>query len=577
MQTNRWTGLLLVLGAVAPAALVFPAVGDRLLGHALGEGPSHLWMQWLLDRALWGGHDWFGQADVILDERLWVVPTDWMSRLVVGPLGWLLGRTAAYNLGAVGLLLLAAGGTAQLARQAGAAPWPSALAGLVVVWHPALLGYAADGRFDSLGVGWAALLGAAWLALVRAPSTRGALALAASSAAVALAGVNLAVAAAMTALLPTAAVLLWRPAARRPVLLATALSVAAALPVAAVLLWVEGHDPGRLIQQPHPEGRGLLTAAAPDTFLTEPWTGALALHGPEVSALWSLPAQAAQLPGTVRAAGELIVQVYAPGGWWFLAAVPGALLVAGLLARFRDVAPWAAAAALLQVLALGFGPSQGLPLSLDGSHYTYVAPAVLFERLPVLSAFNNYGLFGTFAAVAVAVGGALGLSALPRRRGLVVLLLAAGWLAEVQLRSPVPLPLPATTLTLPDVLATALSGVPAEQGVLVLPMSQETSYLLQTHHQRPTPVRFRPGVVEAGQDPRLADPNGAITSFINDTARPPAQPRDHRLPTAGVGAVVLLEALLPPGQRARTRASLQQQLGPPTTEADGVLVYTIGP
>ncbi|MFT4978134.1 MAG: hypothetical protein ACI8S6_004042, partial [Myxococcota bacterium] len=565
--------LLVCAGAAAAVARVAADPTGRVVGHPLSEAPSHLWMQWLLDRAVWEGAALFGQRDVVLGEQLWVMPADWSTRLLVGPLGWVIGRPAAYNVAVLGLLILAGLATRALAARAGASRWPAALAGLLVIWHPAVLGYAADGRLDSLGIGWSALVGWAWLGLVTTPSWAAGLRLGACAAATVLAGINLTAATSIAALAPTLFVAWSRPRVRGPLLAAAGLAAAATASVLGILLSVERHDPGRLLQDSNLTSRPLVSIASSASQLAEQWVGARALHETAVSSIWSLSPAIATRSSLQQAASELILWLYAPGGWWYLAAVPWALVGLGLLRAPRRIAPWALGAALLQLLAMGYGPSQTLPLSLGGETRYYLAPAVLLEQLPGLSAFNNYGLFGGLAAIALATGAALSLSLSGLRwAGLLSVLLAAAWGAEIALRSPAPLPLPATEVRPPSAWLDALATLPPGEGVLVLPLSQELTYLLQTHHGRPVTVRFRPLPDATGEPQQIADPSGKIQRFLQGVARGSSNPSCD-LDGAGLGAVVLLPALLPPAQRAVTRQRVEGCLGAPRWSIDGAHIY----
>lgn len=552
----------------------------RLLGHTLGEAPGHIWMQWLLDQAAGGAHAWFGQEGVILGERLWVVPTDWASRLVSGALGVLVGPIAAYNLTALGLLALAGAAAARLARLAGAGRWPSALAALITMWHPALLGFLADGRIDSMGAGWVGMLAAAWLVAMRAPSWSAGLAVGGWAVGVVLSGPNLTVATAMAAAAPSVAAAALDRRRLRPLASAAAVAAVAAVAVVALIFSVERHDSARLEQQSNVERRPVIEALDAEAVAARRqadfWGGASVLNRTvPVGSAWALPTEIHDSPATRNAATMTTTQPFAPGAWWVFSAVPWLLAGLGLLRSPRQAAPWVAMAAAMKLLGLGHGSSQTLPLALGGQLY-YIAPAVLIERIPGLSVFNNYGLFSTFETLAVAVAAALGCRALPWRPwwclGAVAL-----WLLEVQ-RGPTPLPLAVNDMRLPDGLLEAIEPIGGGEAVFLLPISKDLNNYLQTHHQRPTLMRFRFGAAEPQAEPMLADPNGSANDLLRAARGEHAAPDlAARLADGGVGAVVVMPSLLPPAEGAQLQQRVQQALGTPSWSDGARQVYRLAP
>lgn len=571
------TVLLLGVGALAIGLLPEPTA--RLLSHPLGEAPGHIWVQWLLERSVLEGADFFGVDDVILHERLWLVPTDPLARLLSLPLGLLLGRVAAYNILTVGLLGLAASACAAIARSLGARPVAAAVGALFLIWSPALLGFAADGRQDSLGIGWLLVLGLTWLRAMRHPSLRAGLALAGAAVLTVLAGVNLAVVAA-TALLVPSLVALAR--SRRRLLPLTLGAAAGGLTVAlmlSLLLSVEGHDPARLKQTSNIDGKQFFTVVDMDSIRSRRtadfWWGARRLNQePAGQSQWVLPATTLKISHTHDAASMLRLQSFAPGGWWWLGAAPWMLLGVGLVVRPRQVWPWALGAVAFQFLGLGYGASHTLPLVVGSTRF-YLAPAVLLEGLPGVSRFNNYGLFSTLAAACHGVVAALVLTGL--RRPLPWALLVAGaWAFEV-MGGPVPLPLPTTNVVVPDALIAPLKTLPIDQGVLVLPLSRDVNYLLQTLHGHPSPQRFRTNIAKAQRDPMLADPTDAIHRLVK-TATGERQPEPllpQLLWEASVGAVVAMPKLMPPRQGEALLQTLHATLGPPVWSSDTTTLWML--
>lgn len=568
---NRWIPVFFL--AFAALMVVFRTLLEptgRVVGHSLGEASSHLWIQWWLDRGLRNGFSLFGQQGIVLHEQVWVMPSDWTTRAVVGPLGWLLGRVAAYNMGVFGLLLWAGVASMLLAQRAGASRWPAMFAGLLVMWHPALLGYAADGRIDSMGVGWAALVGWGWLGIARAPSIKHGLLLGACASGAIFSGINLTVAISLTAAIPTAWLLATRPASRLPMGAAAGVAASALSAMLFTLVSVEGNDPGRLQQQSHPEGRTFFVQADMNDVLLEIWAGAHALHRTVLNEMWSLPDIVSSFSSTERAARDMVLQLYAPGGWWFLSVVGVVLVLGSAVLSPRKVLPWAVAAVCLQFMALGLGPSQSMPLSLGGTHSYHISPGVFLESLPGLSSFNNYGLFGVLAALAQGIAVSIGLTHL-RRPMPWVCLAVLSWGMEIVVRSPVPFPLSSTVVAPPASWIQEIEKTEQTEGVLVLPVSEHT-WLLQTHHGRPGILRFRPKDVEGNRIPLYADETGRISDFVHTITN--RQRRSHcDLSGTGLGMVVLIPQLLPPSQKQPIIDRLDACLGSPDAIHESARFY----
>ncbi len=538
--------------------------GSELVGHAASEAPSHLWMEWLLERGLKGKGPLFGQTDLIVAEVLWVVPAGWIDAALGLALGAAVGRAAAYNLLVFLQLALAGCSATGLARVLGADRWAASAAGALVVSHPALLGFAADGRLDSIGLGWAGLLAIAWVLAMRERTWRSGLWLGVAGAAVAFAGMNLAMAVALTATLPTLAALALDRARARPLLIGAGLSALGAGLVLGLLLHIEGNDPARLEQDSNPQRRALIAEAS--TSLLDHWAGARAMHrAPGGQDLWTLAPELAGERATATAARMTTVQSYAPGAWWVYAVAPWLLMLAGLVRAPRRLAPWVLLAAGLQVLGMGYGSAQMPPLVL-GDRAFYVAPATLLERLPGLAVFNNYGLFSVLGALAQGAGAALAVTLLPHRR---ILLGLAGlaWALQVQL-GPAPLPLPTVRTAPPEGLLEDLERQP--QGpVLLLPVSETRNKLLQTWHGRSTPQRFRAQIDERGQPELISDASGRMRDLLEGgpTSRP------VELEPLGLSAVVYRQGLLPADEDLRLQARLDALLGPPAVVGDGYRIW----
>lgn len=564
---------------------VWAAPSQRLLGHVLSEHTSHLWVQWLLGRAARGEAAWLGQEGVLTVGQLWLMPNDPVLRVATALLQGLVGVVAATNLVIVGALALGACGVAALARQLGATGLPATLGGLVLLLHPAFLGYAADGRMDSLGVGWIALLGLAWLRGLRAPSWRRGLWLGLAAVLVVGAGPNHVVSAALVLGLPSLVAVWRRPAFLRVLLPGAMLAAVAAGLMGATLLHIESQQSSRLQETVTDESAQVGSVLVETSWeevgrqrQADSWVATRELHQlVPLGSMWELPEEVAHhesLLGPLRE--QLVLQTYSPGAWTWPGLVPWLLAALGLWRRPRAVGPWALLAGGLYLLSFGWGSAQSLPLSVGGRIF-YFAPATLLGALPGLSAFNNYGLFGALGAASLGVAVALGWTG-ARHGALVLGLGAVAWVAEVQ-RSPVPLPLPATELTPPAGLLKAVDALP-EGGLLVLPVNRGVNTLLQVHHERPTPQRFWASPSASPREhPMLVDSGGHQWSLIEQLlprTRVGHRMADGVLRSSGLGGVLLLDCLLPLQQRSTVRARLAMAMDvPPRWEEDcGVLYAT---
>ena len=572
-------GVWAVAGAVAVAmAAVWADPTHRLVGHTLGEGTSHLWVQWLIDRWLVDGHPPFGQQGVVAHERLWFVPTDLSTRAGAHLLGRWVGPVAAYNVTVAFLLALAGGSTVALARQAGATRGASALAGVWMVWAPSLLGFAADGRVDSLGVGWVGLWVWTLLRVVRQPSLARGVVLGGATIGVMASGPNPSLA---LALVGGGPVLWWmgrRAAVRRPFLVAGAVLAPVALVVGWTIVDVESHDPGRLERSDPPASTAPIAPYDPDldgaVHHVRLWQAAHAVDRDAWVQPWHrLPASLQAHPAMAEAASHGQAQVVAPGARWTWTLVPWSLAIWGLLRRRPGAGQWVVLAGVCQVLALGLGPAQALPLRVLGEDWV-VAPCGVLHHIPGLRVFNNFGLYGPMASMAVAVAAACGWREHPGWLGL----LALAWGVEVQ-SGPVPLPLRATDLTVPAEVLSTLDGVDPRRSIVSLPRTTHADRWLQSLHHHPSVQRFRLGKSQAadGRDGVLAAGSRSVAA-LEGRALGGASPRTDRtagLAADGVGAVVLLPELLPADARPAYRAAVTEALGPPDVQADGVWVFLV--
>ncbi len=577
---RTWAVLFAVLTVVA--RVLFDPAGS-LLGHVLSEAPGHLWMQWLLDRALWGGADWWGQDDIIVGETLWVVPLDWINRIPGFLLGPVLGRILVYNLTFIALFTLMAVGVLRVCRRLAIGPFASALAVFLLLWAPGVLGFAADGRIDSLGMGWMALFLAAWLDAMARPTWQAGTRMGIWAMAVVLSGPNPTFVLAILAAGPSAVALYQNPQRWRPFAATGAMTAAAVCAVVGTLFYIESHDPARLVQDSGAQLRPFIERLDFSTVIERNlyahWAGAQALNQsvPEGN-IWQLPAVLHDSPTVQRATEQLVLQPFAPGAWWGITVVPWGLALVGLIRRPRAVAPWLGLALLSLFLGLGYGASQTPPLVI-GEAVFYIAPASVIEQIPGFSVFNNYGLFSSTAALFIALAVAEGLQGI-RWPYAVTGLAAVAWFVEVQ-RGPVPLPLAVADTTTPPGLIEAIQAHEAPGGLVMYPLSKDLNNYLQTLHGRPTPMRFRlqerreeepPGDTPGAErvqspewNPVIADPTGALGGIAN-AVRGIQRTRQHfgsRLSSSGVSLVLLLPELLPPDRRPTVRQRMDNSLGKP--------------
>lgn len=563
-----------LLGVCLAGARLVVAPTHRLLGHTLGESLGHLWTQWLLHRSLWSGKALFGQTDLILGETLWIVPTDWSTRIISEVLGLVVGPVVAFNLTALGLLAFSGVAAAKLSRMLGAGPWPAAVAALLVMWSPGMLGFCADGRVDSMGLGWVGMLAASWLQAMRTPSWKNGMWMGLWGFGVVLCGPNTVFATVMVAVVPSVLAVLLNWQRMRPLAIAAAITGFGAVLVLAVFVGVERNDSGRLNWE-HETVQPLIERVDAQQLSqrhqVEFWRGAHQLnHAVPVGSAWHMPDIVQDNPAALQAAQMMTTQAFAPGAWWRVSVIPSVLAVLAVLLCGRRLYGWAVLGVVTLIFGLGYGSSQTLPLSIGAAQY-YIAPAVLLERIPGLGNFNNYGLFSTFFGLVLAI---LSAQCLQRAPLWGLALVAVLWGVETQ-RGPAPLPLSVVDVQLPAGLEAAMSS-DADAAIMVLPISKDINYYLQTIHHRPTVMRFRYGETLADGDPLLADPNGSVNALLrsvrsgNGGADIPRRLRD-----AGVGTILILPELLPPSTGEVLQGRAQDALGEPTAHGDGWMVYSL--
>lgn len=577
--------LWLALAAMAGGALV--RRGPVLLGHANGEGETHVWIQYLLRRVLEGRNP-LVHDDVTLGEVLRLYPTDMVVRFPAALAGALVGDPAAYNLCALAQVALAGWIAVALARELGARRWPSVAAGLVLVLHPGYLGFLACGRADSLSLGWLLLVCLMWLRLVRSPGRVAGLKLGLTLGLLVGASPNLAFLAAwlITALSLIALVRKGWRALLAPLALAAVSGAALGACFAGLLVWAEldqdkrlgegpqfpaTSTPGEQLPQaslpplPRPGNRPLVewvepAAVAQDLTCLGRKIARL-LQRERISGIWyEVPVSVRDRidPRSIRALSG--ASPWAQGGWPYLALVPLVLLALCAVRRPRQLLPWLAAYLVLQLLALGSGLPHADPLSIPGQASLLVLrPGNLLSALPGGGLFQNFALFNSLAAAVLGLGLALGLNHLAGARwsGRVGCVLLALWVIEVQALSPTPLPLPTTRLEVPPTMQAALRR--GREQVVVLPQNTGNAGFLLRYHGRHTNIIWN-------------------NPLRNDVASPLFRAFKHGGGTPGArvvlrqmkaDTVVIFTGLWPEAFSAAFVAWLERDLGPPAWRSPG--------
>lgn len=517
---------------------------DRVLGRLEGEFRDHLWVAWLVRQRVLQDHalpTFFPAAN--FPDGLSLYPLDPLNQLLLlllSPLGLL----PAVHLLSFALLVLAGLGADQLARAAGARPWPAAVAGALYVLGPPVLGVFADTQTEGMGSGWvllslaalvdpapwsgrrvAALAGFATASVWSAPYQAHALT---------LVGVPLA---------------LWR--FRRDVrwgLLALGLSLPAAVLAGLGLHGAETHADGQVTHRQKGDGDW-----PPRTVLR---VGGLPPQIEQVSpaspvAVHPWPREARFLPPTTGPRTET--------GWAF----PVLVL---LSLRERRARPWVGVALLYGALSLG-----------SARDHDWTAVGDLRVPLPFDLWYRWYPL-GRLAWKAQQYG------VLAWAAGCVALVLGpARWLLllvpiELQLRGPTPLPLPAVALA-PLPVDLQLAQAP-EGGVIEFPcrargrLGPETlpadDLLHQITHGHPIGEAFGRGFNRPRQG--VVDALAATLGWV-----PSSPPVDIALRYAaeeGFRWLVVHGGALSPEERARLEGVLPAD---PEVFPDGTHLYRITP
>ncbi len=476
LRSPRW--LLLLAGLwVATPSLTSPAT--RLLATPGSEAYGHLWVQWLLRRAVLEGTNPF-HHQVVKGEGWWLFPTDLAPRAVGAALGGVIGDVAAYNLVLIGLLLLLGISVDMLARALGARPWPAMFAAMVAMLHPATQGFLASGRSDSLTAGIAVLGTALLVRWWQAPSLRHALQTGLCWGVLPAFSPNLTYLALFV--LPPLLLLRVLRAPRPPLRLLSLGLLPGAILAAALaggFLWVDHLGDNRL-GGGRPPGAPLIERLDAEAYRgTEDHLSrqmARAIQGDRRSGSWHAldPAVMELLADRDWGRTPLTPRTNV-GAWWWLAVVPLAIGLVGVARRQRTGAILALLAVALacQLLALGDGPVHAAPLPIPATDELLVLrPATLFRILPMGAAFENFGLFGMLAAIAAGLAAALSLSGLGRAVLLATLVGAAAWGLELQLLGPAPLPTGATDMRTSLELDQALARC-GREGVSVFPAGAE--------------------------------------------------------------------------------------------------------
>lgn len=525
-RERLWLALVAVVAAAASLARVWPDPTHRLVGYPLGEGTSHVWLQWVYETR--PRLDGFTFDGLVLGQPETLAPTDALTHLAVWVLDRGVGRVFAYALVVAAMLAVGAASVGGIARRWGA-PLPVALlATATVVFDPALRAYLSAGRYDAVAV---TLVAAAAWALVAAVQDGGRwrfVRLALLTGALAWLGPNVAVVAAVV-LVPAGGVAWLRGSGRTRVALGAAV-------VGAVLIatpWIVAF---------RVEGAKTGTRFA-DTSVAPPVVAIESAHTVLVSRRFDTQAALADQAGVSSAfvLSETLRGTQRPGpnappvcGQALTAQPEGLVLalpwIATVLLAFRRPAAGAAAALGLGVLwglSTGYGASQSPGVPLPDGRVVIFAAAALVQRFPPLALFRNYGLFAAAAGMA-----GVAVTSVGARRPVVRGAMLCGLVAECLLRTPLAWPASATDLRAPAGLVDALEGAGM---VAVIPHGAFVPQALQLSHGRPS--------ADGWYSPRscfeLPSSTRAFFAALNAT-RAPAADAVTRLREAGVTDVVLL-------------------------------------
>ena len=540
-----------------------------VLGHANGEVENHLWIQYLLRCVLHGRAPFF-HDDVTLGEVIRLYPTDLVVRFPAALVGAVVGDTVAFNLFALAQVGFAGWVTVALARELGAGRWPSVVAGLVVMLHPGYLGFLACGMADSLSLGWLLLVFLMWRRLVRVPGRGAGLRLGLSLGLLVGANPNLAYLAVwpVTGLSALALFRGWRRLIG-PLAIAAGTGAALAGCFVGLMVWVElggeRNSRGRLSSpRAHSQSQERMLRPVIEWVTLDSLGRDVAhfdrkasryLQRERISGSWY------EVPDLVRDRFDLEdapvltgAGPWALGGLFYIALVPLALLLVGVVLSPRKLLPWLAIYVVLQVLALGSGSPHADPWVFPGQEQRLVIRVdSLFNALPGGSHFLNFALFNSLAAAALGLAAALVLTSIARagwRRWMLGCTLLL-WLLEVQLISPTTLPLVTTRLDVPAGAQQALRR--GKRGVVVLPKHNGRAGYLMRFHGRHTNIIWN-------QQHRRNPSDDLIDAFVQRR-----ESMDARAVLKGLRAdtVVLFTSLWPRVFAAEFLDQLQRDLGPP--------------
>jgi hypothetical protein len=536
-------GVVLLVSTLAGLWLwPLPVVWPTALAVAPeGEGVAHLWSWWALDEAgaLIGAH----VERIAVPDGLWVHGIDPLHGVLFG-LARPLGPGAGFALvQVVGLLLAGLAGWA-LAREAGADRGGRLLAAVLGSAAPTVVGAAADGITEGLGVGWVGLQLAALLALLRSPRAGLALAWALCLGAAAWSGPYNAVFSAMVAVPVLGLQLRRAPDRLRWVLPAGLTGLALAAPVLRAAVSLEAGRPGAAGRAP-PE--------RPATVVD--WRGAWR-EGADLLDLL-LPDW---LTGGVAAAPTT---AYLGLGLLGLAALAGAR-------RERTAAwPWLLGGGAAATVALGpWLVVAGEPVVLLGRELR--PPVAGLELLPLLGRLSRWYRAGAVATLLLVPAAALAVRGWPRWRvGLVALLVVL----DLRLGSPVPWPLPVVPVP-QDTVLEGVSG-PFLELPRVHPLRQagqlaDENLLLQVVHGEATSATRNNRSTSLSESPELRQLERVVRRQPVDGVEVLRQVAPE-LRALGYRALVLYPDRLPAGAPGVVEAAL----GPPVARDSRVVVFLL--
>lgn len=155
IRPPAWITLPIVIALIATApAWVNPL--HRFVGRAEGEIRDHVWIAWLVQHRVWADHALpLSFPNVGFPAGITLYPLDPLNQLAVTVLTPLIGLAPALLLLTTTLLALSGIAGGRLATALGLSPTRAALVGVLTMIGPPILGSFVDGQTEGMGSCWA--------------------------------------------------------------------------------------------------------------------------------------------------------------------------------------------------------------------------------------------------------------------------------------------------------------------------------------------------------------------------------------------------------------------------------------